>query len=69
MPEERDGDVPATEGCSDRCENTVRGTLTLTGARSKQSACWEAEILGPRQKIKSHSRLEACFLKREEKAT
>lgn len=40
VPEDRYENVPETEGCSDRCENTVGGELTLKDAR------WEMEMPG-----------------------
>lgn len=40
-----DGIVPAAESRSDRCENSVGGTLTLMGARGS-SACWDVRMPG-----------------------
>lgn len=48
VPEDCCGNVPATEGCSDRCENAVRGTLTLLLPWMARwyGACWEVEMPG-----------------------
>lgn len=60
VPEACDGNVPAAQAGADRCENTVRGTLTLMDARCC-SDCWEVETpggAGAREKNERNSGLK-----------